>query len=323
VFLILASCGGGKKVDCDALAEHVGEVPHERAPAETDDQYEKRMRTIREGVRMMCTGGDISADQAACMRAAKDEAALDACSPLAMAVKAPAPAETKPAAPAKPAVPALPDPDGPDTPEHNKKLEDACHGGNGEACYFIASRIRRGVGVGDAELGELGKLSTPWYQKGCDLSDAWSCEKLATAYLFGEGVEQSQPKALELAQKACTADAARCAFLSKFHFGGVGGPKDAARGLELLEKACTAKNPDACGELAKRLMDGEDVTADPARAVKLATDSCAADERACWALGEFTEAGKGGITADENKGYQLRRTACLAGSNAACQSMRK
>lgn len=79
VMAALAAGCDDKKVDCEALAAHVAAVPLGRAPAETDEQYEKRVTTVRIGWEISCTSGSVSESEASCLFAARTQDAIDDC----------------------------------------------------------------------------------------------------------------------------------------------------------------------------------------------------------------------------------------------------
>jgi hypothetical protein len=77
--LLVAACGG-KEPDCVALADHIAEIPRSRAPADTQEDYDRRMRTVREGYYQSCKDGHLTSGDIDCYNAAKTEEAFEICS---------------------------------------------------------------------------------------------------------------------------------------------------------------------------------------------------------------------------------------------------
>jgi hypothetical protein len=85
------------------------------------------------------------------------------------------------------------------------------------------------------------------YQRAC--TDGWlnGCERLAAAYLQGEGAARDPIQAAALFQRACEGGSATaCSNLGLMHHRGDGIPQDVAKGIAYLKRSCELGYASAC-----------------------------------------------------------------------------
>ena len=89
-----------------------------------------------------------------------------------------------------------------------------------------------------------------FFDKGCKMGHAKSCNGLSHSYVNGDGVKRDVARAASLAHEACEgAYAAGCGTYGIMMAEGIAGPKDAAGAQPFLNVACRADIKEACDEL--------------------------------------------------------------------------
>jgi hypothetical protein len=192
-------------------------------------------------------------------------------------------------------------------------------------------------------------------KRGCELGFAASCHSLAFMYERGVGVDENEPRAAALYEKACDLNHGRACFnLAWMLTRGEGRLGNPARAVPLLERACNAGEGQACSSLGHIHADGrrgyrrnEDLARqyfarackqgdervgcyylariqeagsrpDPAQAVRFYLRSCnAAGGMACRRAAGLYERGEG-VPADLTRALELYRNACEHGDDDGC-----
>ena len=89
-----------------------------------------------------------------------------------------------------------------------------------------------------------------YFEKGCKMGHAKSCNALSHSYVSGDGVKKDVARAASLAHEACEgAYAAGCGTYGIMMAEGIAGPKDAGAAQPFLNVACRADIKEACDEL--------------------------------------------------------------------------
>jgi hypothetical protein len=131
--------------------------------------------------------------------------------------------------------------------------QDACEGGDAEACFMIGSAYE--FGWHNLAIDPL--TASIYYDRSCDGDHAKACFMLALLYLDGKGVEKDAAladklfhEARDLADKSCAANsktAARdCRALGAIYNLGLGVAADPARAQILYQKSCRLGDKEAC-----------------------------------------------------------------------------
>jgi len=78
-------------------------------------------------------------------------------------------------------------------------FDQACTGGNADACDYIGRMYAGGLGV-----AHDGYLAVMLYSKACDAGSGQGCSDLGDLYYQGNGVPKNMKKAFELLGKGCS-----------------------------------------------------------------------------------------------------------------------
>lgn len=222
--------------------------------------------------------------------------------------------------------------------------EHQCEAGRGASCadlgfFYWVGRI----------VGQNKSSAVQFWQRGCQLNDAVSCENVGIAQIVGQGTAPDVVQGISLLRTACgqrpsacrnlgvilsesdlvgSADygAARsylqracdggqfegCRNLAELYEQGQGVPRDVARSRQLLDYACQAGEPVACRVLGARLHDGDERSAgDQVSARRSFERGCHLGEpTSCALLGLYYIDGLGGLSRDTSRGENLARQAC-------------
>jgi TPR repeat protein len=191
------------------------------------------------------------------------------------------------------------------------------------------------VGAACNEAGvyyKTGKAATPidearaatFYQRACDLKNAWGCTNLGTLYKLGRGVTQDFARAAALHKQACDLKNGQgCADLGLLYSEGRGVSKDEARAVALYEQACNGGSAYGCRALGWHVAAGNAVAQDPVRAAALFQQACdGGDATGCGALGDALVRGLG-VPVDRAKGITYLHKSCDTGSTFGCQKLRQ
>lgn len=171
----------------------------------------------------------------------------------------------------------------PKNPEQARKLyEEVCDSGTGRGCNSLGYVLLQGLGGSKDNTKalsimraacdhddfdscvNLGFLHTDgvagvakdmakgndYFEKGCKMGHAKSCNALSHSYVSGDGVKKDVARAASLAHEACEgAYAAGCGTYGIMMAEGIAGPKDAGAAQPFLNVACRADIKEACDEL--------------------------------------------------------------------------
>jgi serine/threonine protein kinase len=121
-------------------------------------------------------------------------------------------------------------------------FEQACSGGNGDACLHLGGLYKEGQGV---ERNYL--RASEFLSKGCDAGSPGACNDLGVMYEDGEGVKRDYVQAATLFTKACDANnATSCGSLGFMYSEGHGVEKNSETARKLFNKACSMGNEFYC-----------------------------------------------------------------------------
>jgi uncharacterized protein len=139
-----------------------------------------------------------------------------------------------------------------------------------------------------------------------------ACYNLAEKLQSGEGAPMDLDRAAALYQRACAKDNGDACFaLAKLYEADLGQPE--GEGLRMLTAACEQRHPGACLRLGMKTYRGEDLPADPGKAVTYLQRAC--DKRfgssACNNLGVLQARGEG-TPVNKVEAARLYRGACDA-----------
>lgn len=197
-----------------------------------------------------------------------------------------------------------------------KQLEQACDGGDLDACVKLGEFYDRGLGglkkdkLRSVSLFEractggnfercdyLGNYYTSWadsahkdatraaqfWEKACDGKHAPACTNLGRAYGGRWGFERDSAKALSLHERGCAlGDSGGCMELAVLHHPGKGAHPDAQRWAASMEKVCDDNRGDVCLQLGLHYDLGLFVPKDTAHADELFKKGCLyRNEKAC------------------------------------------
>lgn len=140
-------------------------------------------------------------------------------------------------------------------------LELACDMGHDEACKF--AKIKANVA----------RPTVADFKAKCDADNGWGCHQLGRAYLFGQGVDQDQQRALDLMDHACDLGYG-CDQLAQLFSRGRAVAKDLARAHAYRLRACDAGHHRSCQAAAQALYTGQGHPKDIAAAQSLARRAC-------------------------------------------------
>jgi TPR repeat protein len=199
-------------------------------------------------------------------------------------------------------------------------LESSCWRGGANACFAVGLYAERGVKGFAKDLA----LAARAYVRGCAAGEIVSCNNLANAVYYGDGVAQDFVRAAKLYEKACAAgEAVGCAnvgFISEY---GDGVPADVKIAAEMYRVGCAGGSSYSCVHGAMLEAYKKGVPHDPARAVETWKHACDAnDAAACSYLAIMHEDGKG-TPRDEDAARALMRKACERHQQQACAWIRE
>lgn len=232
-------------------------------------------------------------------------------------------------------------------------FDQACTGGNADACFHLGKMYGEGFGVqqdytqalplyskacekGNAKgCNNLGVLyagghgvaqdysrASALYTRACDAGDPMGCGNLGNSYASGKGVTQDYPQAIALFTKACDAGTAKaCTGLGSMYLGGQGVTQDYQRAVTPLSKACDAGDPMGCNDLGVIYHDGHGVDRDYSRAATLYSKACEAGvAMGCSNLGGIYERGDG-VAQDYSRAVALYSKSCDAAYGNGCNRL--
>jgi TPR repeat protein len=195
-----------------------------------------------------------------------------------------------------------------------------CDAGVGAACNTAGVFYR--TGKGGTAVDETRAAS--FYQRACDLKNAWGCTNLGELYTSGHGVARDEARAAGLLKQGCDLkNAQACSDLGLLYSEGHGVEKDGPRSVALFEQACNAGNAVGCRALGWHVAAGNGVTQDPVRAAALFQQACDGGEATgCGALGDVLVRGVG-VAVDRAKGIAYLHKSCDGGSQFGCGKLRQ
>lgn len=127
--------------------------------------------------------------------------------------------------------------------------EKACALGEGTACGFLGAFIWAGAKSGTPDL----ERALPLLTKACDLHDAYGCAVLGRAHAHAGDFEQARARW----KRACALGGQRgCFQLGAGHRQGQGVPQSDIKAVELYRRACLLHSPSGCNGLAWMLREG-------------------------------------------------------------------
>ena len=169
-----------------------------------------------------------------------------------------------------------------DPPRARKLYEEACAAGVGRGCNSFGLILIQGLGGskeeakavtimraaceqddfdscvnigflhmdGAAGVAKDAAKGNDYFEKGCKMGHAKSCNALSHSYVSGDGVKKDVGRAASLAHEACEgAYAAGCGTYGIMMAEGIAGPKDTGAAQPFLDVACRADIKEACDEL--------------------------------------------------------------------------
>jgi TPR repeat protein len=199
-------------------------------------------------------------------------------------------------------------------------LEASCWRGGSSSCFTLGLHAERGIRGFSRDL----TLAARAYTRGCVAGEPVSCNNLANAVYYGDGVAQDFVRAARLYEKACAGGepvgCANVGFIAEY---GDGVPVDMKLAGEMYRSGCAGGSSYACLHVAMLAAYRKGVPHDPAKAVAAWQRAC--DERdatACAFLAIMHEDGKG-VPRDEDRARELMRKACDRNEARACSWIRE
>lgn len=204
-----------------------------------------------------------------------------------------------------------------------------CDAGEAKACYSLAGRYFRGVGVSrDEKRGhQLYARVLPLAESACTKGDLTGCAFVAFVIATSLDPDRDLVRAGKLAEHACAGGIALSCY-GVGHaslFGGMGIARDTVRAAQLLEATCGGGYSLACFQLGRNYELGRTVRQDYARATVLYHHACEAareahEMSACHFLGSAYDEGRG-VTEDAVSAAQLYDRACRGADSSGCNSL--
>jgi TPR repeat protein len=201
--------------------------------------------------------------------------------------------------------------------EQKALLDQACTGGNSEACDHLGSIYADGLGGGQDYL-----RAAALFVRACDEGDTNGCIDLGVLTRDGHGVTRDYSHAAALFTKSCDAGNVNgCERLGSMYDDGKGVSQDYTRAVSLYSKACGQGLADACSNLGNMYVQGRGVERDYPKSATLFTKACdAGSADGCSNLGVIYQNGWG-VPQDQRQAFALYLKACDAGSALGCNGI--
>ena len=164
------------------------------------------------------------------------------------------------------------------------------------------------------------------FGRGCDLGERVSCNMIAVALTYGDGVPRDLERAVSLYDRSCRLGAPLgCANLGYMLEHGAGIARDPAHALALYTEACVAGDSYGCRHVEMMTAETRDVPRDPKGEVAYWQRRCEGlhEGRACSFLSLLYLDGPDGFARDDAKSADLLSRACRLGHKPSCEWARE
>ena len=152
----------------------------------------------------------------------------------------------------------------------------------------------------------------------CNRDEFWACNNLGVAYSEGRGVAQSNAKAAQYFEKACTnGEALGCANVGRYYLYGIGVKADAAKATKYFQTACLAGYSDTCSLLADSYRWGLGITPNQEAANLYSQKACdGGHEESCFDL--LINCSSGGDCNVSQEMVAALESKCSSGTGKSC-----
>jgi serine/threonine protein kinase len=198
-------------------------------------------------------------------------------------------------------------------------LDQACTGGDGEACADLGRMYGSKLGVSQDM-----KESASFFTRACDLNNPDGCYNIGNYYYVGTLNFVDEARARPLLAKACDGGSDDgCRTLGISYYEPTNGSADVSKALAVFTKACDAGLGRNCYQLGELYENGgKGVAQDYGRSVAYFSKACEVGySRGCYMMGNVYWSGNG-VEKNIAKSNEYFKKACSMGNTSACQTLK-